>query len=232
MRYSDYIELASVFICLTPSYNYQFGLGGMIINQNFDACCKMFGLTTVSFANINRMVLMSRLAIGLALFFSSAELMLAAPKDNQGNDEANKSQQVDSSKSSAEAVGVNMDDNIRLRRTLDEYSRTVDPAHVQIEERRRVMHQRLQERFTQADRDNDGTLSLDEAYDAMPQLARHFGAVDLNNDHAITLDELEVLQAKIAERQRTATLKTEPLEVDVPKAKIRQNGAISRKSPS
>ena len=202
----------------------------MIINRNFGACCKIFGLKMVGFANINRAVLISRLAVGLALFFSSAELMLAAPKDSQGNDDVNKSQQAEISKSSTEAVGVNMDDNIRLRRTLDEYSRTVDPAHVQIEERRRVMHQRLQERFTQADRDNDGTLSLEEAYDAMPQLARHFGAVDLNNDHAITLDELEVLQAKIAERQRTTTSKTEPLEVDVTKAKIKQNGAIGRKS--
>ncbi len=202
----------------------------MIINQNFGVCCKLFDLTLACFAKINRVVLMSRLAVGLALLFPSAELTLAGPRDSQNNDEANKSQQVDSSKSSNEAIGVNMDDNIRLRRALDEYSRTVDPAHVQIEERRRVMHQRLQERFNQADRDNDGTLSLDEAYEAMPQLARHFGAVDLNNDHAITLDELEVLQAKIAERQRIATLKTEPLEADLSKSKTKQNSATNRKS--
>ncbi len=203
----------------------------MFINQNFSACSKFLNLNAVSFAKINRIVLMSRLAIGLALVFSFAEVMMAGPRDNQNNnDEVSKSQPSDNSKSSNEAVGVNMDDNIRLRRTLDEYSRTVDPAHVQIEERRRVMHQRIQERFSQADRDNDGGISLEEAYDSMPQLARHFGAVDLNGDHMITLEELEALQAKIAERQRMATLKVDALETDNAKAKNKQGASGNRKS--
>ena len=103
----------------------------MFINQNFSACSKFFNLNAVSFAKINRIVLMSRIAIGFALVFSFAEVMMAGPRDNQNNnDEASKSQPSENSKSSNEAVGVNMDDNIRLRRTLDEYSRTVDPAHV------------------------------------------------------------------------------------------------------
>ena len=203
----------------------------MFINQNFSTCSKFLNLNAVSFAKINRIVLMSRLAIGLALAFSFAEVMMAGPRDNQNNnDEVSKSQSSDNSKSSNEAVGVNMDDNIRLRRTLDEYSRTVDPAHVQIEERRRVMHQRIQERFSQADRDNDGGISLEEAYDSMPQLARHFGAVDLNSDHMITLEELEALQAKIAERQRMATLKVDALETDNAKAKNKQGASGNRKS--
>ena len=203
----------------------------MFINQNFSTCSKFLNLNAVSFAKINRIVLMSRLAIGLALVFSFAEVMMAGPRDNQNNnDEVSKSQSSDNSKSSNEAVGVNMDDNIRLRRTLDEYSRTVDPAHVQIEERRRVMHQRIQERFSQADRDNDGGISLEEAYDSMPQLARHFGAVDLNSDHMITLEELEALQAKIAERQRMATLKVDALETDNAKAKNKQGASGNRKS--
>ncbi len=203
----------------------------MFINQNFSACSKFLNLNAVSFAKINRIVLMSRLAIGLALVFSFAEVMMAGPRDNQNNnDEVSKSQPSDNLKSSTEAVGVNMDDNIRLRRTLDEYSRTVDPAHVQIEERRRVMHQRIQERFSQADRDSDGGISLEEAYDSMPQLARHFGAVDLNSDHMITLEELEALQAKIAERQRMATLKVDALETDNAKAKNKQGASGNRKS--
>lgn len=203
----------------------------MFINQNFIACSKFLNLNAVSFAKINRIVLMLRVAIGLALLFSFAEVIVAGPRDNQNNnEEVTKSQPTDNSKSSTEAVGVNMDDNIRLRRTLDEYSRTVDPAHVQIEERRRVMHQRIQERFSQADRDNDGGISLEEAYDSMPQLARHFGAVDLNNDHIITLEELEALQVKIAERQRMATLKVDALETDNAKSKNKQSTAGNRKS--
>jgi hypothetical protein len=205
----------------------------MLIKQNFNACCKALHLDAVSFAKLNRVVLMSRLVLGVALTFSSAEVVMAAPRDNQtGNDEASKSQQSESanSKSSNDPVGVNLDDNIRLRRALDEYSRTVDPAHVQIEERRRVMHQRLQERFSQTDRDNDGTISLEEAYDTMPQLARHFGAVDLNGDRLITMDELEALQAKIAERQRIASVKADSSESEIAKNKGKQSAANSRKN--
>lgn len=203
----------------------------MFINQNFIACSKFLNLNAVSFAKINRIVLMSRIAIGFALLFSFAEVIVAGPRDNQNNnEEVTKSQPSDNSKSSTEAVGVNMDDNIRLRRTLDEYSRTVDPAHVQIEERRRVMHQRIQERFSQADRDNDGGISLEEAYDSMPQLARHFGAVDLNSDHMITLEELEALQAKIVERQRIATVKIDTPESESSKSKSKQGASGNRKS--
>lgn len=205
----------------------------MLIKQNFNACCKTLQLSELVFAKLKRIILMSRLAFGLALVFSSAEVMMAAPRDNQAaNDDASKSLQSDTSnsKSSNDPVGVNIDDNIRLRRSLDEYSRTVDPAHVQIEERRRVMHQRLQERFSQVDRDNDGTISLEEAYDLMPQLARHFGAVDLNGDRLITLDELEVLQAKIAERQRIATVKAYSPEVDSAKSKSKSSVPNNRKN--
>lgn len=206
----------------------------MLIKHNFNACCKTLHLNAVVFTKFNHIFMMLRLALGVALVFSCAEEMMAAPRDNQSSsDEAVKSQQAESanSKSSNDPVGVNLDDNIRLRRALDEYSRAVDPAHVQIEERRRVMHQRLQERFSQADRDNDGRISLEEAYDNMPQLARHFGAVDLNGDRLITLDELEALQAKIAERQRIATVKADASETDMTnaKGKSKQNGTSNRK---
>jgi EF hand len=203
----------------------------MFINQNFSDCSWFLKLNVDGFVKIKRIVLLSRLAIACVLLFLSPQALLAGPRDNQNiNDELSKSQQSDNSKSSNEAVGVNIDENIRLRRALDEYSRTVDPAHVQIEERRRVMHQRIQERFSQADRDNDGSISLEEAYDAMPQLARHFGAVDLNGDHMITLEELEALQAKIAERQRIATIKIDTPEADNVKSKNKPGSSSNHKS--
>src|ERR1051325_729760 len=43
---------------------------------------------------------------------------------------------------------ISQEDRLRLRRDLDEYSRSTDPDHTQIEERRRAMRQRLQERFS------------------------------------------------------------------------------------
>lgn len=213
----------------------------MIINQNFNALSKRFDINPISnkadlvrfgFIKISRAFQNFRIVFGLFLLVSSTESMMAAPRDNQNNDEASKSQQVESAnpKSSSEPAGVNMDDNIRLRRALDEYSRMVDPAHVQIEERRRVMHKRLQERFSQTDKDNDGTVSLEEAYDSMPQLARHFGAVDLNGDRLITLDELEALQVRIIERQRVASVKSDPPEVENTKSKNKQSVVNNRKN--
>ena len=202
----------------------------MLSSKNFIAGRNMFSLNMTNFAGVNRLVKVSRFALGLVFLFSTTELMMAAPRDTQNNtDEASKSQ-TNNSKSNTEAVGVNLDENIRLRRDLDEYSRAVDPAHVQIEERRRVMHKRLQERFNQTDRDNDGTISLDEAYDTMPQLARHFGEVDLNSDRLITLDELEALQAKIAERQRVLTVKADAGDADANKRKNKDTGNGAHKS--
>lgn len=202
----------------------------MLSTQNFNAYSKFKCFDAFCFAKINRTVLMSRFLVALILIFSSSEIMMAAPRDNQNiNDEAIKSSSTDTSKSSNEAIGVNMDDNIRLRRDLDEYSRAVDPAHVQIEERRRVMHKRLQERFAETDRDNDGAISIDEAYDTMPQLARHFGAVDLNNDRVITFDELEALQSKIAERQRVATYKADIPDIENTKAKNKNTSSKNSK---
>ena len=97
---------------------------------------------------------------------------------------------------------ISIEDSIKLRNDINEYSRTVDPAHVQIEERRRIMHDRLKARFQAADMDNNNVISRDEAEQFMPQILRHFSDIDTNNDGVITLEELEALQTKIAERQR------------------------------
>jgi len=154
-------------------------------------------------------------------------------KEYQPNpDESNKSNETSNNKSIIipDVRGVNIDENIRLRRDLDEYTRTVDPAHVQIEERRRLMHKRLQERFAQIDRDGDGMISRDEALDGIPQLLRHFNNVDLNGDNQLSLDELEALQAKIMERQRTMTVRVEPTpDVDQPSKKKSNKDNPSRK---
>ena|SRR5450830_296486 len=97
---------------------------------------------------------------------------------------------------------ISIEESIKLRNDINEYSRTVDPAHVMIEERRRIMHERLKARFQAADVDNNNVISRDEAEQFMPQIFRHFSEVDTNNDGVITLEELENLQARIAERQR------------------------------
>lgn len=97
---------------------------------------------------------------------------------------------------------VSNEDRTRLRRDLDSYSRSLDPVHSQIEENRILMRKRLQERFFQADKDNNQTLSRIEATEMMPQIARHFTEVDLNADGEISINELAVAMNKAIERQR------------------------------
>lgn len=91
----------------------------------------------------------------------------------------------------------------KLRRALDDYARSVDPAyHEQIEERRREMHESIKARFLASDNDNDGTIDRQEATESLPQIARHFNQVDTNQDGVISLEELEAAQTRIAERRK------------------------------
>jgi hypothetical protein len=92
----------------------------------------------------------------------------------------------------------------KLRRALDDYARTIDNDHDRIEERRRAMHESLEARFFDADNDADGTIDRQEATEKLPQIARHFSQVDINQDNVISLDELEEAQARILERRKTA----------------------------
>ncbi len=92
----------------------------------------------------------------------------------------------------------------KLRKALDDYARSIDSDHDRIEERRRAMHENLEARFLDADNDGDGTIDRQEATEKLPQIARHFNQVDINQDSVISLDELEEAQAKILERRKAA----------------------------
>lgn len=171
----------------------------------------------------------------------AVSLSFAAQRDPNSKEIADDNKSSDSKlgDTSSKAIivpdvkGVNMDENIRLRRDLDEYTRTVDPAHVQIEERRRLMHKRLQERFSQIDRDGDGLISREEALDGIPQLLKHFANVDLNGDNYLSLDELEALQARILERQRTMTVRVDPnADIEIANKKKSAKDSVTNKKPA
>jgi len=176
--------------------------------------------------------------LAFCILLAFTEPMNAAPRDGQAAademiSKSNDAKSIDSDQditSPRRLKGpISIEDSIRLRRDLDEYSRTVDPAHVQIEERRRIMYQRIQTRFADSDKDNDGTLSREEATESLPQVARHFGSVDTNNDGVLSLDELEALQFRIVERQRSDSIKIEPVEPDSNKRKSRDAMLTNRK---
>lgn len=92
----------------------------------------------------------------------------------------------------------------KLRKALEDYARSVDPSHDQIEERRRAMQESIESRFFEADSDGDSTLDRQEATEKLPQIARHFNAVDTNQDNLISLSELVEAQARILERRKAA----------------------------
>ncbi len=94
----------------------------------------------------------------------------------------------------------------KLRRALDEYARSVDQNHAQIEEIRRNMQESIERRFLDADGNGDGSVDRQEATEKLPQIARHFSQVDTNQDEVITIDELEEAQSRIIERRRAAEM--------------------------
>lgn len=132
--------------------------------------------------------------------------------------------------------GISAEERVQLRRALDTYSRT-DPSHNQLEQRRRVMRKQLQDRFFGADRDNDGTLSREEAIASMPQIVRHFYEIDTNGDDIITMKELEDAQARAMERRRDLENKineaglNENKEADLQLKRKGKQASIGRKNP-
>ncbi len=167
------------------------------------------------------------------MLMSLAELGVAGPRDGVDN---TKSQDEAPASLLEEATpeympqrldGVSAEDRMRLRMDLRQFNRAADPAHEQIEDRRRLMHRKLQERFFAADQDNDGQLSRVETVESLPQVARHFNQVDLNGDGFISINELVAFQAKLMERQRAAELKIrEAQEAEMKKA---EDAAIEEK---
>lgn len=121
--------------------------------------------------------------------------------------------------------GITAEESMRLRRALVEYSRAVDPSHIQIEERRRLMRKRIQERFFGSDKDNNGVISRQEAAETLPQIFRHFSQVDLNDDGAISVSELEAVQTRATERQQAAEARVEEAQQAAIKRKNNQAAA-------
>lgn len=126
---------------------------------------------------------------------------------------------------------ISLEERMRLHRDLAEYSRSIDSTHITIENHRRGMRQRLYERFSGSDKDNDGSISREEATETLPQIARHFNQVDANGDGVITLNELAIVHARMVERQQRGipAAREEAQEVEVVKGKDKEVTASSRK---
>jgi Ca2+-binding EF-hand superfamily protein len=132
------------------------------------------------------------------------------------------------------------EDQARLRKALSDYAKTTDPEHEQIEQRRKAMKESVEARFNGCDKDADDSIDREEATQCLPQVARRFGTVDIDEDGLITLEELELAQAKSIERQKAAEAKMEAEKIKEAEAAIKNKGkskinkqALSaRKNPS
>jgi Ca2+-binding EF-hand superfamily protein len=132
------------------------------------------------------------------------------------------------------------DDRARLRKALADYAKSTDPVHTQIEQKRKAMQESIEKRFNECNKDNDDSLDREEATLCLPQIARHFSYVDVDEDGVITLEELQLAQAKLIERQKAAEARMEAQKIqeaeiaikEKSKAKDNKQAANIRKRPS
>lgn len=113
------------------------------------------------------------------------------------------------------------DDRARLRKALADYAKSTDPEHAQIEQKRKAMKESVQIRFNDCNKDNDDSIDREEATLCLPQIARHFNFVDVDENNVITLEELELAQAKSIERQKAAEAKMEAQKIIDAEAEIK-----------
>jgi hypothetical protein len=121
-------------------------------------------------------------------------------------------------------------DRARLRKALTDYARNNDPEHIQIKRKRQAMKESLKERFTQCNNDLDDSLDRQEVTECLPQIARHFNSVDVDEDNVITFEELELAQAKWTERHKAAEAKLEAQRIREAEAEIKNKAAKPKKS--
>lgn len=116
-------------------------------------------------------------------------------------------------------------DRARLRKALTDYARNNDPEHIRIKQQRKMMRASLKERFVRCNNDLDDSLDRQEVTECLPQIARHFNDVDVDQDNVITFEELELAQAKWKERHRAAEAKLEVQRIKEVEAEIMKKAA-------
>ena len=112
----------------------------------------------------------------------------------------------------------------QIRDALAEYSRAEDNNNAIYEQKRRAMLDSVELRFLACDTDADATLDVFEVTQCLPQVARMFRDVDIDNDNVITLDEIAIL-AKNFERKDNQELDSLALD------KNKQDSAASLEEP-
>lgn len=103
----------------------------------------------------------------------------------------------------------------QIHEALDEFTRFDTKNNIIYEQKRREMLDSIETRFHACDPDNDNTLDVYETTVCLPQVARQFRQVDINNDNVISLDELSILAKDFHNRktkQNTANSENQQLK--------------------
>lgn len=177
------------------------------------------------------------------LSIAASTIVYAADKNSLVADEFTKDSSLDNDENGLEQTlehNFSPDDRARLRKALADYTKTTDPEHNQIEQKRKAMKEGVAARFSACDKDSDESLDREETTECLPQIARHFSYVDVDENGLITLEELDLAQAKSIERQKAAEAKMEAQKIQEAEAaiksksktKVNKQAASSRKRPS
>ena len=183
------------------------------------------------------------LGAAVLLSIAASNMVHAGDKNSLVADEFSKDSGLDSDENGVEQTleyNFSPDDRARLRKALADYAKSTDPEHNQIEQKRKAMKETVTARFNACDKDSDESLDREETTECLPQIARHFSYVDVDEDELITLEELELAQAKSSERQKAAEVKMEAQKIQEAEAaiksksktKINKQAANIRKRPS
>ena len=78
----------------------------------------------------------------------------------------------------------------QIHDALTKFSQSDDKNSIIYQQKLREMLDSVELRFLSCDIDNDQTLDVFETTQCLPQVARQFRRVDIDNDNVITLDEI------------------------------------------
>jgi len=96
----------------------------------------------------------------------------------------------------------------QIHDALTKFSKSDDKNSIIYQQRLREMLDSVELRFLSCDTDNDQTLDVFEATQCLPQVARQFRRVDIDNDNVITLDEISIMARKFAEKRKNIDSET------------------------
>ncbi len=128
-----------------------------------------------------------------AAFSLSSEVLAGANNQAPKAESENNSSVAAELNKLKESSALSPEERARIRRALAAYARSSGKESTLIEEKQREMLKGLESRFIACDEDNDNTLDLSETIKCLPQVARQFNRLDLDENEVISLDELAFL---------------------------------------